>query len=87
MLVCHHLVIIPCYTWDMKEKNIIIWDAIQDGEIVYLNRLTEDMDMLERMGTIYAYLGDIDRTIRMKWLNVAKEDGTYKAEYFCKYWK
>jgi hypothetical protein len=71
----------------MKEKNLIIWDAIQDNEIDCLNRLTEGMEMLDRMGTIYAYLGDIERAMRMKWLNVAKEEGTYKAEYFCKYWK
>jgi len=71
----------------MRNSNIIIWDKVQNPETAYLNRITLNAELLERMATIYAHLGDIVRVLKMKWLLLAKEQGGYKIEYFCEAWK
>jgi len=71
----------------MKPANVIIWDRVQNPEIAYLNRITLDAELLERMATVYAYLGDVERVLKIKWLLLAKEQGTFKIGQFCEVWK
>ena len=71
----------------MKRENVIIWDSSQDAEIKHLNAITDGMEMLERMETVYASLNDVDSSMRMKWLILSQHEGTYKVEYFCEAWK
>jgi hypothetical protein len=70
-----------------ESEDAIIWNSIQDAEIKHLKALTNGMELLERMETIYAYLDDVELSLKMKWLILSKEQGTYNIEYFCEAWK
>lgn len=72
---------------NMKKENIIFWDAVQIQEMAYLNRITQGEGLLEHMATVYAHLNNIERTVKIKWLLLAKEQGTYTIGQFCEVWK
>ena len=71
----------------MKRENVIIWNSVQDAEINHLKALTNGMELLEHMETVYGALNDIEDVLKMKWLILSQHEGTYKVEYFCEAWK